>query len=603
MASTQPHTGEPPIVANGVLTRREYEYVLDGAESGDADEYAARLQTVCLGNYPAFSTLFMNRLPLKHLVDIRKESEGYNKHVLQIARFFGKSISHAVDEPIHDICYSLVPGSGYEDIQILIVQESKDQALKTISAVQDGLRNTPLITKAFLEPLGMSDFKKEAAKKWNENTIQLHRSSAAKDYTLHGIGVGNAVLGGHPDKLIADDLESDKDRTPVPREAKWKWYTTTILGMLGPEASMTYIGTPKFHGGLLNRLSESGKYHVTKLPGMSYVPQLGRDFEKVEDAKGVTVGVRLTDHGAANLVSPWPCPAGRCEWWKDPQAHFDQYGEHRSPEWMIYNVMLEDYVAFCGEIMLMLVGGDETRIQPSMLRFFSHVPNDIGKKPNDVWTGGDWDFADHEIVPFLNGGEVIRAAHGWDHAIGMKRTHDETAMARAYRTNRGEVHFKVHGGHWHYRDVWEKMVTYALTDDVREPDTIVSEAITFQEIFGSEAQADERIPPDKVEMVKVHTDKDTALVDSGIINLMISGKVYFDIRDKETINQLLTFTAGAKDLPDDRVDAIRLAYGAVRKPRTTRAGILSSSKRKLPRLRGGIRGSQRTQRRLRGPHY
>lgn len=576
---------EPKLVKHGLLTMDQFKRLYHLANDNEMDEYAALARGWSMGNVELFRVLFLGRDPLKHFIDLQSEEEKYRQKIILFSRDHGKSWKYAIDDPIHDICYSVIDGSGYENPRIGIIQETKDEAIKSVQAIQSALEGGGpggLISKAFCEPLGVTSFK-DKARKWTEDTILMHRKSVEKDYTLYGIGIGGAFLGAHPKKFIFDDIQSTENaKTPHLREQHWKWYTRTLKGMISPSTRLNIVGTPKYENDIISRLAESGKFKVLRMPGLNRMPTES-DYELVHDENGIIIGVKLTEHGR-DLEAKWPCPAGDCDWYLDPDGHMKQHGEHRSAEWLIYNIYLEDYAAFCSEVMLRIVAGDEARIRPKMLRFYSHDPEKIGKTPNEAMrTTGGFDFTDEPVVPFLDGEDVTYAVHGWDHAIGRKRTSDETAFTAGYRTRSGRCFFRTQADRWHYKVVWEKMATYYQTDPIRRPDRIVTEGINFQRMFGEEMQGDVRVEPDKVKILTATTDKDTALAESGLLNLMVSGLCYVDVDDYATINQLLTFTADQKGGHDDRVDSMRLCYSELRMPRTGKPSLGGLGKRRKRR--------------------
>lgn len=554
----------PLVVAEGLMSQEDWDRLTYYHKIGDSETWAALARHLVKGNIPLFNTFVLGYDHTEHMVDVFNAMKEYEGVLIEFSRDHSKSYT-IIGEVIHDICFSTVPGSGYEDPRILLLQETDKVAVKTVTAVRNILESggpNGMIRALF------GDFKGRAAL-WKENMLWLGSTDVSKDPTLEGVGVGSAITGGHPKKVIGDDMVSKKNsRTAHMRKVIVDWWFETVHGMLSPGTKVRILFTPYYEDDLHGVLKKSGDYmHVFK-PALNRIPTK-EDYREIIDDNGVRVGVEITEAGKS-LKALWPCPlgTGNC-----PQTgdHYEEYGTHRSVEYLIHRKFIPRPSSFMSQFMLRLLDDSETRIKKDMLRFYTTNRDLVGESN---------EYNDSLIVPFPESEDIVCVTHGWDHAIGKRRQHDRTAHARAFRTKDNDVFFKVRAGRWGFRKVVQDMQTQFLTEEAstgHRPRALGTEGIGFQEAYSQMVlEEGQQLLP--LEVVKGgNKDKDELLVESGLLSHFTHGKVYVDIEDTELIEELLSFTPEGKT-HDDRVDAMRIAFNLVKLHHRRRGGFRKSSR-------------------------
>lgn len=497
------------------------------------------------------------------------------------------TISVSIGLITHHICYSTVPGSGYQDPRIMLIQESKDSTRQTIGAIQAQLESggpNNLLHAAF------GDIK-EKARKWNEAEIQIADSAGvSRDYTLKGYGVNGNMTGAHPRLLIADDPVTKKNaQSEHLRREMWRWWRETVIGMTDPETETFVLGTPYYHDDLYHRLEDTGKYNVLRWPALSRMPE-SSDFDEIVNEDGVRTGVELTEQGM-DLDALWPCPAGKRECTVD-EEHFERYGEHRSVKYLLHEKYLEDPVGFRSQYMLDVRGGGETRIKPGMLNFYSYNPDRVGTPSH---------HNDNPVASFPAKEKITNVVHAWDHAVGKKSAHNNTAFARVLRSEDNKIYFIVEAWKIDFPEAVNRMESYLETEEASgfgRVDKIATEAVGFQEAYNQGLMAQSKqVLADRIEPIKKGADKDQYLVESGLLQAMMNDQVFFDLDDQETIDELLAFTPEGSGYPDDRVDACAMGYHVIKdmvaRPAKRLFKLESKAAKHEANRRRGQRGSGR----------
>jgi hypothetical protein len=552
-------------------------------DEGALPDYAELATALSRDNLPLFGLLFLRHQPVPFLPALWQEMRKDKDVIIELPRSFSKTSVVTLARTTQRICYAAM--GEWNPPRILIMQETATMAEKSVTAIRetvlggygpDGPRN--LLGYAF------GDFHHRVVRR-APNMLWLDLGGHVyRDPTLEGIGIEGAVTGGHLTDMLLDDPESwENARTPQSRQRHWDWWVTTPNGMIDPGTFVAHMCTPKFSDDLRGRRKKRGKSKSIRMPALNRWPEEGVDFEPVYelDAEGNhllndeggtrRIWVRMLKRaleggdGLPPLQSPWPCPRGHCVGpdcadggvnMTEDERRVEVRGTpmHRSPEYLIHEKWYEDRMGFATEFMLEDVDSAEQHIKKHMLRFWSDDIKDIDKPT---------EYNENVILAWPQQSDIVMSVHAWDHAIGTTVRHDETAVAQMYRTKDNKVFVRCDSGHWEPEHVKRMMESRFHTDPFRRPETIVTEAINFERMFGEGVKetAGSIVP---LTMVTHAKDKFTSMVENGYFNALCNGRIYFHVDDAETISQHLLFT-GARNSRgrDDRVDACRLAFGAV----------------------------------------
>lgn len=553
------HVERPPLAVEvGLLSQRDFAYLDECRRNKDSRTWREYTLKLVKGNIPLWNVFILGYDHTPHMVGVYEEMVKYQKRLVRIPRDHSKSW-WALGETVHDVCFSTVPGSGYEDPRILLVQETASIAAKSVLAVRNVIEKggpNGVINLLF------GDLAREASA-WKENLLWLGSGDMSKDPTLEAIGVNGAVTGGHPKRVRFDDAVTKKNaRTAHMRRLHRDWFFETLDPMFSPGTEVTSYHTPYYVDDMNATMYKSGEYRLIERKALTRKPSK-EDFTEVYDSVGVRIGVELTARGM-ELNALWPCPlgTGNCP---NTKQHYEDYGVHRSVEYLLHEKFVKNPSSFSGQFMMDLVNDAETRIKEPMLRFYSFRKELVGE-PSD--------YNEHPVIAFPDASAIVTAVHGWDHAIGKKRQHDRTALARAYRTESNDVFYINKAGRWDFTTVVSMMESNFRTDPILRPKVIATEGLGFQEAYSELlGKTSREILP--IETLKNAVDKDTALADSGILQHMMNGKVFIDIEDEETVEELLAFTPEQRS-HDDIVDAMRIAFNMVKKYTRPKAGFVKS---------------------------
>lgn len=563
---------EPPSVRHGVLEGREYDSIQQAAQDEEYEEMVARMREIACGRYLAFNHLFLGLDIPPIMLDVQEQMEGHAKNMLLTGRGQGKSENYMKGPQIHDICYSVVPGSGYEGQEYLYVNESGPSATETMSDIQEAFEEPDYEGGYIRAAFGDIESK---AKKWNESTIHISGSDIGCKVVVSSYG--GATTGMHPDRMRLDDVVTrDKSRTDHQRTVQWKTWTSKYAGMVIPGTKVDIVGTRYDPSDLYGMMKQNiPDINVIDIPAMTRYPNIN-DFDVIRDEDGDPVDVNFTPR-ADDLESVWPCPAGKDECLlasPDPdkqEEHIEKYGYHRSAKELVLK-WLEDPIDFGLHHMVDATVKQGKRIKPHMLRFYSTDPEDIGQLPVrwvdfealDMDDDDNWSEAEYRIksLPMPDSDDVETVGHAWDHAIGKRKTNDDTAFSRGVRDSNNDIYFINDTGKWDFEEAITKMEYWFDSEPYGTPISIATEAVGFQKAYSDMLLSKSRqVLSDVVEPVKrAGRDKDEFLNESGILTAMLQGKVYVDYNDSETINQLLAFSPGGGSYKDDIVDAMAMCY-------------------------------------------
>lgn len=562
----------------GYLTEREA-IALRETTGPDKVDLAVAL---CKDNLPLFGNLFLGRDPAPHIPPVWKEMKDHRRLILELPRDHLKTSRFVVDRRIHRIAYaSICIGSNP---RILILNETGAQADKTYTEIKNkllGAHDSAGPKNMLGEAFG--DFNKRVVKS-GEGLLYMDLGQGVdRDPTLESVGFEGSITGGHPSDGSVDDVDSlETVKTAGSRESRWTTWSGTFEGLFGPGTQVTFSCTPKAEDDTRGHLKKGGLYESVRHPAFNRMPMEG-DFEPVLAPSGKRTWVKLTKQGLGlvegvpALKAMWPCPQGECPSPECADGKLPGIPFHRSVEYLLHDKYLENRFTFSSEYMLEHRSSDEQPIKKHMLRFFSFDDADVGKST-------EWN--EHPIVRFPED-DLEVSVHAWDHAISKSRRADNTALARVYKDSSNNVYCWVTANRWDAEHVRRMMETQFLTDPHLQPTAVVTEAISFQEMFGKDVLGNQSgsgsIVP--IVMVKKPVDKLTAMVENGYLNHLMNGKVFFHCDDRENVMEHLMFTgAGTGGMHDDRVDACRLAFGQIRQGDGISAGIIRAGRRRRNRL-------------------
>lgn len=531
----------------------------EGYRLGPEGQAAVKwVRETCMGRPLVFGYYFLGKRILDHIAEIDALIRPRKRAIVRIGRGLAKSVTYAEVETQHDICYALVPSSGYQDPRILIAQESGEAAKFTMNSIRGPLQTGGpygLIHAAF-NVNGKTI--PELATTWaGDNLVIPAAGTTGKNPTVLVTSVGGALQGLHPKKVILDDVATQKNsRTPHQRSIIKNWAQLSLFGTFSQNTKVWSLCTPVAQGDFNDWLASEGGYTVIERPALSRWPTTA-DYERVLDDAGKLVSVRITEAGR-DLASRWPCPlgTGNCP---GTDEHELEVGEHQSVEWLL-DAMLRDPLGFASQRMLKLTSDEEARFHVNDMRFFSFDRRMVGKTAEN--------YNASEILAFPDKKDIIASVHAWDHAFGKKRVNNETSMSAHYRDKGGNVFGKTLAGRWSVDEVLDMVPRRWDTDPFHKPMAVVMEAIGGQrdrsELVLVDRHRERRnrpLPP--IEMITTAPDKDTALIESGLPAAVVNGVFYWEYEDKETIEQALMFTPSQR-FADDRVDSNRLAFQRIR---------------------------------------
>lgn len=560
------------VVRAGVLGQKEWDDLQVLLDSGDLKAWGLRARDLCRTNIELWGMIVHDYSPMPHLAEYYQATKKFRNRLVAAGRGSGKSNGIIIRGQTHEMAYGTIAQTEFEVPKTLLIQENDDLAAATMKAcattVETGGPNGALhlMFPEITQRIEMGKLVWWLKTKW-----------ASKEPHFQGVGIGSAITGMHPRRVIMDDPATLKNsRTAAARELHWQWYSKTVRPMLMDNAQIDIIHTPYYKGDLPDIVGGLGNFWKMRLPSLNRKPEKedyeldeveveaivpGEDGKPTTEKRKIITGVRILPRGM-DLRALWPCPngTGKCPRTK---AHYLEVGYHVPVEYLIEEYH-QDPNGFLSQHLLRLVDEQNTRIKRHMLRYWSSSPSKIGTM----------DESGNEIVAFPPAEQVVVSVHGWDHAIGKKAQNDRTAGSMMYRTKDNKVFVRNRYGRWDFPEAIRTMEGLAETDPVRKPAKIVSEGKGFQEAYEQMlVKTSKNIPP--VESIKHNMDKDTALVESGLLSAMLRGDVYIELEDADTKNELLSFTPAQNgEEHDDIVDAMRIAYAAIRAAVHKRATIL-----------------------------
>lgn len=212
-------------------------------------------------------------------------------------RDHGKTELFVVSYPLRKLCQN-------PNIRILIVKNTKQAAMKVVSAIKIQLENNEKI-KAFYQPYWQAEYgfddisnaelkDKEGQSTWGADKIYVKRTIISLDPTIEAVGVGGAITGGHYDIIILDDVEDPaRLKTDQAYLDQIDWYTGTILQLREPWTKVIVVGTFKRASGDLYDLVRKNRLYSTTIQASIISPKLSEiTYERVFNDDHRLVGVK-----------------------------------------------------------------------------------------------------------------------------------------------------------------------------------------------------------------------------------------------------------------------------------------------------------------------
>lgn len=179
-----------------------------------------------------FTTHFLKLQWNSHYEEWRQVIEKSDRVLVQAPRGSRKSYFFSLAYPL----WRIIRGKT----DILMVSDSEEQARKNLRVIRDTIDSNPA-----LSPLMPST--KEL---WGTDQAQFRNGSI-----INIMGFGTSKRGEHPDLIINDDIESERNK--MSREDKNRMFFAVIVGMaITGRTKILTIGTPVDFGDLLDQIEK-----------------------------------------------------------------------------------------------------------------------------------------------------------------------------------------------------------------------------------------------------------------------------------------------------------------------------------------------------------
>lgn len=179
-----------------------------------------------------FTTHYLHLDWNAHYDEWRKTVEASDRVLVQAPRGSRKSYFFSLAYPL----WRIIRGKT----DILMVSDSEEQARKNLRTIREAIDMNPS-----LAPLMPST--KEL---WGTDQAQFRNGSI-----INIMGFGTSKRGEHPDLIINDDIESERNK--MSREDKNRMFFAVIVGMaIANKTKILTIGTPLDFGDLLNQIEK-----------------------------------------------------------------------------------------------------------------------------------------------------------------------------------------------------------------------------------------------------------------------------------------------------------------------------------------------------------
>lgn len=171
-----------------------------------------------------------------------KPLEKQKWHLALAPRGVGKSTILTVARAILEILKN-------PNIRILIASKTDENAVGFLNEIKQKLESKKLV----------EIFGHQKGSIWNTGEITVGpRTSTAKEFTIHTVGIGGALASKHFDLILADDLvDEENSKTEGQRQKIVTWFFKILDPTLEPHGEMSIVGTRYHHDDLYGHLIES----------------------------------------------------------------------------------------------------------------------------------------------------------------------------------------------------------------------------------------------------------------------------------------------------------------------------------------------------------
>lgn len=135
--------------------------------------------------------------------------------------------------------------------RIAIVSNIQDQAKKIVSTIKGYIEKSRELREVFPQ-LARGD-------KWAEDRITVQRPGAIKEPSVQAFGANGKITGARLDYVLVDDIHGeDNVSTQDQRDKVHRWFYSTPMSRLTPNARVILIGNAWHPDDLLHRLEKEG---------------------------------------------------------------------------------------------------------------------------------------------------------------------------------------------------------------------------------------------------------------------------------------------------------------------------------------------------------
>lgn len=197
--------------------------------------------------------------------EISREIRGDNRRVLvNIPPYHSKSTVVTVWDTVMDVASD--PNS-----RTAIISKSTPFTRTFIRSISEILTNEELYTTSnrnLIEDFG--PFKPEGNSTWSTEQLYVAgRTTAEKDPTVLGMGVGAQIYGRRFDKIKFDDIATlENQRNPERVVQMLEWIDKEALSRIGKNSVAVFVGTRVHPGDIYSVLGQRPGYKVIKYPAL-----------------------------------------------------------------------------------------------------------------------------------------------------------------------------------------------------------------------------------------------------------------------------------------------------------------------------------------------
>ena len=196
---------------------------------------------------------------------------------------------------------------------ILILRKNDDKASEVIEAIAKHYKNGSM--NVLIKQVLDFDFE---LKTYNKSKLMYPlRTTVSNEYSIEAYGIGSDITGSHYDRIIADDIITQKDRNSRAERERTKEYVRELINIKKVEGKRAFTGTPWHRDDAFNILPPADKYPL----GAIDIPELTKD--KIKEIRNSTT----TSLFAANYFLKHIASEGRVF----PDPTFEKWNKDLEP--------------------------------------------------------------------------------------------------------------------------------------------------------------------------------------------------------------------------------------------------------------------------------